>query len=123
MDNPPLKFQTRGAICIERNVAQFPNLAVKLQKIGQGLFVICSLFSLLENKGSVRGIVCDLIRSNQWYVILPSQQLAQFIEETKPLLVIVRAPHSRLQPRHFVRIELAHVCRSRKIKIVEHAAD
>src|SRR3989441_419221 len=99
MDDPPLKFQTRGAIGIKRYVAQFANLAVELQQIGQGLFVIGSLLSLFENKGGIRSIVSDLIRPNERHVILRSQQLTQFVEETKPLLVIVRAPHSRLQPR------------------------
>src|SRR5688572_559509 len=123
MNYPPLQFQARNAIDVERNVAYLPNGAVELHQFRQGLFIVSLGLTVFESESSVGGEVSNLVRSNQRHVILRAQQFRQLIEKLHLLLVVVGTPHRGLEPRHLVRIELAHLRRARVVQNVQQRAD
>src|SRR5258705_10996395 len=109
MNNPPLKLKSRGAVNVKWHIADRSNAAIKLRKVGKRSFVLSSVVTVLEHESGSGSLIRDRVRSYERQIVLRSQQLGKLIVQLEPLAAVVGFPHAYFQPRHFIRIEAAHL--------------
>src|SRR2546423_6639556 len=120
VDDPPLELEPRHSINLKWLIAHTTNRLVVLHQIRQRLLVIRPLLTTLKNDRSVGGVVADELRTDERHVVLSAQEFAEFVEESKAMMSVIRTPHRGLQPRDLVRIEVAELRRARGEKVVHN---
>src|SRR6185503_7830703 len=109
MNYPPLKLKSRGAINVKWHIAHFAHAAVKIYEVRKRLFVFLPVVPVLEHESGSGSLIRDRVRSYEGQVVLRSEQFRHLVVQFETLATVIGFPHRGFEPRHFVRVEAAHL--------------